>query len=54
MFSGQGWGCTHSLTHPTLRSVTQWFDEEGVLVFDKFHADFSRMCKDAEKSGKNQ
>jgi hypothetical protein len=36
------------------KSVTEWFDEEGGLVFDKFKTDFSNLCCDAKSSDKTQ
>ena len=37
-----------------LRPVTEWFDEEGTLVFDRFKTDFNNLCCDAKSSDKTQ
>ncbi|CAI8013963.1 Probable signal peptidase complex subunit 2 [Geodia barretti] len=36
------------------KSVTEWFDEDGGLVFDKFKTDFSNLCCDAKSFDKTQ
>ena len=37
-----------------LRSVTEWFDEEGTLVNNKFESDFKKLCEDTRASDKTQ